>query len=151
MNDFENIFNEIKNYFENFEKQNYKISSKSVGWHIDHSLRTINNAVFELKNSNPTRFAYAINHRRTFLFFCKKIKRKSLRSPRSNRNFGNITLEELIFQFELAKSNITTIEKSNTKSNFNHPYFGQLNIAQTCIFLNIHTKHHVEIIKDIIK
>lgn len=151
MNEFENTAKEIENYFENFQKQNYRISSKSVGWHIDHSLRAINNAVFELKDSNAQQYTYTINLRRITLFFRKKMHRKSLKCSRINRNFEVITLDGLKFQFELVNSNIKTIEKLNSKSNFNHPYFGQLNLAQTCKFLDIHTKHHIEIIKDIIK
>jgi hypothetical protein len=33
---------------------------------------------------------------------------------------------------------------------FTHPFFGDLTLNQTINFLEIHTKHHLEIIEDII-
>ncbi len=151
MNELEIALKELESYLENFEQQNYKISRKVAGWHIDHSLRVITDAVFQLKNSNPKRFVYSFNLRRIVLFFRKKIKRKSFKSSSSNRNFGIITFEELKSQFELTKNNVTTLEKLNQKSNYKHSRFGLLNKEQTCLFLAIHTKHHIDIINDIIK
>jgi hypothetical protein len=33
---------------------------------------------------------------------------------------------------------------------FEHPYFGKLKLKETIRFLEIHTQHHLDIIRDII-
>ena len=151
MSNLELLTLELENYFKDFEKQNYLISKSPVGWQIDHSLKVIINIVIALKNSNPEKYTYNFNLKRSIIYFRKKIPRGIGKAPKSVRTFERITLEDLKSQFENAKVIIKDLENLHPKSNFNHPYFGQLNLKQTHFFLKLHTKHHIEIIKDILK
>ena len=49
----------------------------------------------------------------------------------------------------IAKNSLVDLETLNANSYFTHPYFGDLNLKKTIWFLNLHTNHHLKIIKDI--
>jgi len=151
MNDLELLTTEFENYFQHFEKLNYLVSKSPVGWQIDHSLRVIVNIVSVLKNSNPDDYKYNFNLKRSIVYFRKKIPRGNGKAPKSVRTFDKITLEDLQTQFEVARKTIKDLENLDPKSNFKHPHFGRMNLKQTRFFLILHTNHHLEIIKDILK
>ena len=46
---------------------------------------------------------------------------------------------------------ITYLKDCEANQYFMHPFFGQLNKKQTIKFLEIHTEHHLKIIRDILK
>ena len=43
------------------------------------------------------------------------------------------------------------MKELHANSNFKHPYFGVLNLKMTKRFLEIHTNHHLKIIKEILQ
>jgi hypothetical protein len=51
--------------------------------------------------------------------------------------------------FRKIKNSLVDLETLNANSYFTHPYFGDLNLKKTIWFLNLHTNHHLKIIKDI--
>ena len=62
-----------------------------------------------------------------------------------------ILKEDLISQVEAAKSNIKILGSLDTNSFFKHPLFGNINTKRVYRFLEVHTKHHLKIIDDILK
>jgi len=57
----------------------------------------------------------------------------------------------LELQIQKACQNIEHIISANKNAHFNHFIFGALNKNRTIRFLEIHTNHHLKIIKDILK
>ena len=58
--------------------------------------------------------------------------------------------EETLLFIEKAKNKVEMSMQLSKNKNFNHPFFGLLNTLQTLKFLNIHTKHHLQIIENIL-
>jgi len=132
-----------------FETKNLKVSKSSIGWQIDHSLKVINGIIHQLKASSNN-----IKPKRTLLGnFClitRYIPRGKGKAPRVVLPPEIIKLTDLTEQLEAARFAIADYSEINPKATFKHPYFGILNKTSTFRFLEIHTKHHLKIIEDII-
>ncbi|NRB82376.1 MAG: DUF1569 domain-containing protein [Winogradskyella sp.] len=133
-----------------FETKNLKASKSSVGWQIDHSLKVINGIIHQLKASSNN-----IKPKRTLLGnFClitRYIPRGKGKAPKVVLPPDTIKLNNLKEQLEVARIAIVDYSEINTKATFKHPYFGILNKTSTFKFLEVHTKHHLKIIEDILK
>lgn len=132
------------------DNTNQKISSKGILWHIDHSLKVINGVVNSLKKSKPEDYQWKFNVTRTFILVKGKIPRGKGKAPKSVVNDSIIVLADIENQLIEAKKLILELGSLPKNSNFNHPYFGVLNLRMTKLFLKIHTRHHLKIISDIL-
>lgn len=132
-----------------FETKNLKVSKSSVGWQIDHSLKVINGIVHQLKassnNTKPKRTLLG-----NFCLITRYIPRGKGKAPKVVLPPDTIKLNNLKEQLKAARIAIADYSKINTKATFKHPYFGILNKTSTLRFLEVHTKHHLKIIEDII-
>lgn len=133
-----------------FETKNLKVSKSSVGWQIDHSLKVINGIIHQLKassnNTKPKRTLLG-----NFCLITRYIPRGKGKAPKVVLPPDTIKLNNLKEQLEAARIAIEDYSKINTKATFKHPYFGILNKTSTLRFLEVHTKHHLKIIEDILK
>ena len=130
---------------------NSKVSNEDISWHIAHSLKVIYNIIKVLQNSNPEEYRWRFNRNRSFVYFINYIPRGKGKAPKSVLPTEDLTIEFLQTEFKKVRELILELDDLDAKSNFMHPYFGQLNLKQTKKFLAIHTKHHLKIIDDIIK
>lgn len=143
--------NQLEKHSKHYATINKKVSSKGVDWHIDHSLKVFNNVVFSLKKSNPADFKWKFNFLRSYILCSGKIPRGKAKAPKAVNNLNTISIDELNQQLIEAKKYVLELPNLHKKSNFNHPYFGVLNLRMTILFLEIHTRHHIKIIDDILK
>ena len=152
MQELQSLLNKLNSNISSFEKQNSNISNGSVGWHIEHSLKTINQIITACKNSNPTEYQWHFNFKRFLIMsVAKKIPRGKAKAPKIVRPEGDITLETLHLSLEKVNENLLNWESLDKNAHFPHPFFGVLNKKETENFLVLHTKHHLMIIKDILK
>ncbi|MDQ3047978.1 MAG: hypothetical protein M3R27_10550 [Bacteroidota bacterium] len=127
------------------------ISSSSVGWHVEHTLLTINAIIEALKRSDPSQYKWEFSLPKILVFMLNKIPRGRAKAPgqvQPQPNFNKITLAEHI---KKTRAHLKDIQPLSANHYFEHPYFGKLNIQPTVKFLGIHTQHHLDIINDIIK
>ena len=150
MKNLSELINEFKNKVINQEIINLSISQGSVGWHIEHSLLTINKIVEALKKSNPENYKRAFNFARLLVFTINKIPRGRAQSPASvtPADFNESTLQHHIL---LTNKNLKELESLQADNYFEHPFFGKLNLSAAKKFIAIHINHHCKIINDIIK
>lgn len=126
------------------------ISKSSVGWHIEHTLLTINLIVDELIKSDPKTYNWTFNFTRTLVFTMNRIPRGRARSPKVVIPENTFTAETLQIHIEKTKAHLKRIQSLEPAAYFTHPYFGKLKLKPTIKFLEIHTGHHISIIRDII-
>jgi hypothetical protein len=134
-----------------FEKQNLSVSYSNVGWHIEHSLMVFNSIIETTSKSNPKDYKWSFNLKRMVIFAKEKIPRGIAKAPRSVLPKMDYTRESLLNHLEKAKVKLEELIKMDHQLFFNHPGFGNLRLKQTIKFLAIHTKHHLDIIKEILE
>lgn len=142
---------ELSAYISQSEIQNVAVSIASVGWQLDHSLRVMNQVIAALIRSNPDEYKPKFNWRKFFIFFTKKIPRGKVHAPKGVLPTEEITELNLISSVELAHKNIGLLENCAPNHFFVHPFFGQVNVRETFVFIEVHTEHHLKIIRDICK
>lgn len=142
---------ELSTYISQFDKQNEAVSKASIGWQIDHSLRVMNQVIFSLLNSNSAEYKPKFNWRKSLIFFTKRIPRGKVRAPKGILPTEEITESSLISSIEQAHKNIGLLGNCAPNHFFVHPFFGQVNVQDTIVFLEVHTEHHLKIIRDICK
>lgn len=145
-----NKINQLESKMPNKDLIETSISKSSVGWHIEHSLLVINQVLSQIEKSNTNTFKRSFNITKIILFFLNKFPRGKAKAPKAVTPKGDCSKEVLLKNVELAKINCNKIETFDRNNNFNHPYFGSLNLKDTLKFLNIHTQHHLDIIADIL-
>ncbi len=145
------LINKLEEKIPSMDAVNTQISSAKVGWHIEHSLLVVINIANGFKQSNPKTYSWKFNINRTFIWTIGKIPRGKGKAPKVVQPQAKITKELLLESVERAKNSIAELNKVQNNQYFSHPYFGHLNLKPTIKFLKIHTKHHLDIINDIVK
>jgi Protein of unknown function (DUF1569) len=151
MKRLEELLNRIEAAIPNCETINQNISQASVGWHLEHILLVINGITNTLTKSNPSDYKWKLNFVKIIVFAKGKIPRGRGKSPSSvlpKENLNTISLNEHLTKI---RAKIKELESLPIDKYFDHPYFGNLKKVETIKFLEIHTKHHLAIVEDILK
>lgn len=128
---------------------NDRVSKSAVGWHIEHVLLAINRIIAALEKSNPSDYRWQFNINRLIIFKIRRIPRGRAKSPKVvlPKSFSEESLQS---HLEKTRNNIKLLENIGPDKYFAHPYFGNLRLIKTVTFLEIHTDHHLRIIRDIV-
>jgi hypothetical protein len=141
---------ELESWIPKRELTNSDISKSSVGWQIGHSLQVLNSVVKLLPKSNPKDYKWKFSFYRTLILTVGKIPRGKAKAPRAVRPEEQDTSEEeLRILVEKVRTRLDEALKGDSKSYFDHPYFGLLDLKTSVRFMEVHTKHHLDIIRDI--
>ena len=146
------LLDQLESHLEDFEKTNPLVSSATIGWQIDHIFLVINEVAIQIKNSNPKEYKWKFNKNRFLVqTLLRKIPRGKVRAPKGVRPFEENNLEHLKKQLEITRNNIAELETLEAKNYFAHPFMGDLDLKTTVDFLDLHTKHHLKIVEDILR
>lgn len=144
------LIDQLQSDISYFDKENIDVSGGSVGWHIEHSLKTIDQIVNACKNSNPSKYQWHFNFNRLLILsITKKIPRGKAKAPKVVRPEGEISKGSLQLHLEKVSQNLENWNGLDKNVHFPHPFFGILNKKETEKFLVLHTNHHLQIIEDI--
>lgn len=142
--------NEAKSYIPFRDSLNLTVSKVGVDWHLYHLLLTVNEVYSEMEASNPMAYKPQFNMGRKMMFTMNRIPRGRAESPDIVRPPVLISLKQLEEQLVLANLRISKFDSLPLDAHFSHPYVGTLNRKRAKKFLDIHTHHHLEIIRDIL-
>lgn len=152
MSKLQSQINELESYIDKHECTNESVSKSTVAWQIEHTLLTINMIIQTVKKSNPENYKWAFNKNRFLVMtLLKKIPRGRAKAPKQVIPDSNITKESLQNHIDKAKENILLLHGLEKNQYFDHPFFGKLNLKPTIQFLELHTQHHINIIRDMIR
>ncbi|TXT30947.1 MAG: hypothetical protein FD136_1594 [Chitinophagaceae bacterium] len=145
------LIKELDTCIANAEKVNPAVSSSSVGWHIDHCLMVINQIIGAVNASNPQEYKWSFNFKRLVVFTTGKIPRGKAKAPATVVPTSAFDEVDVRLKMEKSLQKLTILNQLPANHFFVHPFFGHLNVKGTKKMLALHTKHHLEIINDIIK
>ncbi|SFI86958.1 DUF1569 domain-containing protein [Olleya namhaensis] len=145
------VLDTLESHIQNQDTSNTKISKENVAWHIDHSLKVINNVSTALKTSDPNTYSNNFSLLGKVFFTLGFFPRGKAKAPKHVKPPEIILKKDLIAQINEAKANIGTISSLDKNAHFKHPIFGNVNTKRVPRFLIIHTTHHLKIINDILK
>lgn len=145
------LVKELESYVAVKDKRNDTVSTSDVAWQIDHSLKVINLVSDTLLKSDPDDYKSHFNKWRLLLFTIGYFPRGKVNAPKIVRPPEIILIEDLNAQSQLAYQNIEKLKSADKHSHFKHFVFGMLHKKHTVRFLELHTKHHLKIIRDILK
>jgi hypothetical protein len=151
MNKLAALVNQFEQHIFDFEKSNIKFSVANVGWQIEHSLITIDTIISVLKKSNSANFQSKFNFSKFRVFLFNKIPRGRAKAPKIVTPQVGYTIASLQHHIAITLQNIDSLSTIQPNQFFKHPYFGDLKLKDAIKFLEIHTQHHLSIIKDIIR
>lgn len=150
MNQLDNLLGMLETKVPHYETLNQHISQATVGWHIEHALLTLNGVTNRLIKSNPSDYTWKFNFIRIVVLTTRKFPRGKGKAPEVVQPKGTIDKNNLQSHIVLTRNKINELKTLHKDKYFEHPFFGKLKLKQTINFLEIHTKHHLEIIEDII-
>ncbi|MDC8002721.1 DUF1569 domain-containing protein [Aureisphaera galaxeae] len=143
-------FAELEAKISSRDVQNEDVSKVPVAWHLDHSLKTINGIYDSLEASNPEDFDSSFSAIRTMSLTMNFIPRGRAESPASVRPPEVIETEALYAQLTQARENMKKVFELDENVHFEHPVFGTIARGNTLRFLEVHTEHHLKIMRDIL-
>lgn len=145
------LISKIESHIPKKDIKNNAISKADIGWQLDHSLKVINGVCNIMVKTKPEKYTRDFNMMRSILFPLCYIPRGRAKAPKIVIPPDVILEEELTSQLQEAKINVEKTKSLPEKSHFRHHVFGMLSKKQTLRFLEIHTKHHLKIVDDILK
>lgn len=151
MQKLQKILTQLENKIPFHEKTDSSVSNSTVGWQIEHSLKTIYQIIQSVKNSNLQEYQWKFNKSKLFISILGFIPRGKAKAPKIVLPDDNITEESLLSSLQKVKSALQEWDSFDKNAYFPHPFFGNLNKKSTEWFLNLHTNHHLKIVNDICK
>ncbi|MFK7785132.1 MAG: DUF1569 domain-containing protein [Crocinitomicaceae bacterium] len=129
------------------ELSSASVSSVNIGWQIQHSLLVLNAVSGVLETANPKEFKKKFNLLKFVLFAIRRFPRGKAKSPKSVRPTSELSTEELEKLIIVARTNVSNLSSLGSGQFFKHPLFGDLRLKDTIRFLELHTNHHLKIIR----
>jgi hypothetical protein len=125
------------------------VSSGNIGWHIEHCLLTLDIVAEKIKGSDPSTYKPKFHFWKTLILTFKKLPRGKVKAPKivqPNNDHSEVSLQN---HLAITRANISSLTMLGKNNYFIHPFLGPMNFKQTIRFLEIHTMHHIGIIKEI--
>ena len=142
--------NEIEKLIEKRDVKNEAVSKADIAWHLDHMLKTMNGISKAMENSDPANYESSFNMMKLMSLGIGYIPRGTAQAPESVRPPDNILTQDIISQLADARQNIEMANALNKNAYFNHFVFGNLNRPTSLRLLEVHNKHHLKIVRDIL-
>ena len=150
MNQFLQTVDTLQTYIDKKSCTNESISAGSVGWHIQHSLLVIQKITETILASDPLAYSWSFNLKRVYVFLKNGFPRGSAKAPNIVIPTSDSTSDELNESIIKTKFVLAKLQQAKANQYFIHPFFGKLNKKSSIRFFDIHTRHHLKIIQDII-
>jgi Protein of unknown function (DUF1569) len=144
------LIKELQSKIPQMEMVNPSVSASSVGWHIAHATLVNNRIITGLAKSDPADYQWKFSFKKLLVHTTGKIPRGRAKAPDAVMPDNYFTTDSLQLHIEKALEKIKELDSLQPNNFIEHPVFGKLNLKDTKRFLEIHTRHHLDIIGDIV-
>lgn len=151
MTDLTALINRLESHIPHNEVADPSVSRGAVGWHIAHTLLTINVVADALLSSKPEEYQWKFDWRRSFLLALGKIPRGKIRAPEAVQVREETDKAALAAQVTATREKIKALPGLQPRNFFTHPFLGKIKLKPAIRFLGIHTQHHLKIIEDLVQ
>ncbi len=140
---------EIAQHLPAFTTVNNKVSQVSAGWHLSHSMLTLRRIIETIAASDPAGYKRSFSFAKLLVFATNNIPRGKGRAPKTvlPTDINEIALEQQLHELKTLVALLNTLDPNQY---FAHPYFGDLKLQEVIHFMEIHTRHHLKIVQDIL-
>jgi hypothetical protein len=146
------LLEQIEAYSAFSHRVNPKVSQASVGWHLEHVTLVISSVVVALGASQPEHYRpKKFSLVKLWILNTGILPRGKVKSPKSVQPKEQPTEQSVSTLVAKTKQKIQAASPFQPTQFFSHPLFGDLRLNQAIRFLEVHTRHHLNIIKDILK
>lgn len=145
------LINRLESHIPHNEVADPGVSRGAVGWHIAHTLLTINVVADALVSSKPEEYQWKFDWRRSFLLAFGKIPRGKIRAPEAVQIKQELDKAALAAQVAATREKIKALDNLQPQNFFTHPFLGKIKLKPARRFLGIHTRHHLKIIEDLVR
>lgn len=125
------------------------VSINNVDWHIYHALLVISGVCALLKQSTPQDYQPKFSFLKFGIMATGIIPRGKAKAPKTVVPPTKIDSDEILQLFSKVEHQLNSLEQLDKNHFYKHHLFGDLNLKKSVRFLGIHTRHHLEIIRDI--
>lgn len=150
MKSLDALLKELESKLPLMEKQNPAVSEASVGWHIEHSLLAAIKMINAVAHSEPDKYRWRFNWRRSMVFATGRIPRGKAKAPKAVVPESTADAATITAQFATLRDKLQNMSMLKPQHFFEHPFFGPLHVKHTFKVIQLHTQHHIKIINDII-
>jgi hypothetical protein len=145
------LIDRLESHIPHNEVADPNVSRGPVGWHIAHSLLTINVVADALVSSKPEEYQWKFDWRRSFLLAFGNIPRGKIRAPQAVQVEQAPDKAALAAQVTATREKIKALDDLQPKNFFTHPFLGKIKLKPARRFMCIHTHHHLKIIEDLVR
>lgn len=143
------IISALESCLDKIDLKKEEVSHSSVGWQINHILIVSNSICKVLIKSKPENYTSAFNWQKTYVLLTGYIPRGKVRAPKAVVS-EEYSLESIKEAISNAKSLIKRIQSLDKNAYFEHPFLGNFNLKDSKRFIEVHSVHHLKIIRNII-
>jgi len=143
--------NNAESYITDRDRIAVNVSPVDVAWHLDHLLKVIIGIHLSLDKSEPAKFKYSWNFYRSLAFTLDRIPRGFAMSSKSVLPPDIIKTIDISAQLKHARLVLQKFSELDKNHFFDHFLLGLLDRDRALKFVGIHTRHHLRIIRDIVK
>lgn len=142
---------EIEGHIKDKDKFAPKVSQRTIGWQLHHTLMVITSISNAVSQSDPSKKEGKSNMNWFIIKTLNKIPRGKGKAPKITTTEDPISMQDLESMVKKARDSWKLILKAGHDQYFKHPVFGILNTENAKKMIHIHTEHHLKIVRDIQK
>lgn len=143
------LIDELEKHIPQSEVADADVSKGTVGWHIAHSLLTINVVAEALTRSDPEEYSWKFDWKRSFVLAFGKIPRGKIKAPEVVRVKESPDQAALAAQVAATRERVKALRDLQPRNFFLHPFMGKIRLKPALRFLCVHTNHHLKIVRDL--
>ncbi len=146
------LVDELETYISSYQVENLAVSKSTVGWQVAHALKVMKGIVYSMEASDPTAYKGKFSLGKVVILATKIIPRGAARAPKMVLpKEEELTPEFLTQQLQSVRATLAKAAMLPANAYFEHPMFGGMKKKTALRFIEIHSLHHVKIIRDILK